>query len=325
MLFRGETPMKNEQSVLFGIDDSDFARHALLEAGRLLKDSKDLHMTLFHGALEPDVSLLPDAISQDPDVAETYLEKWNLKAQEVAAQAKNVLMESGFAPERTSTFFDNKCNAPADAMLTLAGQKGIETVAVARWGKSTVSRKVIGSVTYRLSQLANDRVLWVIEPRITSRNVLIGLVGAEISQRVVDYSVRYFSHLRESTFTLFHVIPPIPPQYWVSDSATRREAEEKHEKMVSWLKEYTDRVREIADDAREKLVQAGVPEENIVFKCGPQKEGIARDMALELQEGKHGILVIGRKGYKNIEEFGLGSKANKLLLAGRAFLICLVN
>jgi hypothetical protein len=46
---------------------------------------------------------------------------------------------------------------------------------------------------------------------------------------------------------------------------------------------------------------------------------------VELEEGNHGILVIGRKGYRDIKEFGLGSKASKLLVNGRAFIVCLVN
>jgi len=36
-------------------------------------------------------------------------------------------------------------------------------------------------------------------------------------------------------------------------------------------------------------------------------------------------LVAGRKGSKDKKEFGLGSKAYKLLCANRAFVVCLVN
>ena len=81
----------------------------------------------------------------------------------------------------------------------------------------------------------------------------------------------------------------------------------------------------MANDAKKKLIEAGVPEQNVVFKLEPQKKGIARDIVVELEEGNHGILVLGRKGYKDIKEFGLGSKANKLLINGRAFIVCLVN
>ena len=103
------------------------------------------------------------------------------------------------------------------------------------------------------------------------------------------------------------------------------EEDEKHEKIARWLKEYTDKVKATADDAKQKLVAAGVPERNVVFRFQPQQKGIARDILLELEQGNHGILVIGRRGYKDIREFGLGSKANKVLLSGRAFVICLVN
>jgi len=317
--------MSKEKSVLVGIDDSDFARQALLGIGGLLKNSKNLKMTLFHCASEPDFSLFSESIGQDPDAVEKHRERWGLKAQKVLEQAREALAESGFDPNKTSTIFDKKCSDPSDAMLKTAGHEGIETLAVARWGKATVSRQVIGSVTYRLSQLADNLALWVIDPRICSHNVLVGLVGAPVSRRVVDHTVRYFSHLKESKFTFMHVAPPMPPQYWESEDITAIEGHEKQEKIVQWLKEYTDRVKEVADDAKIKLVEAGVPEQNVFFKLEPQKKGIARDILVELEEGNHGILVIGRKGYKDIKEFGLGSKANKLLVNGRAFIVCLVN
>jgi len=317
--------MSKEKSVLFGIDDSDFARQALLGIGGLLKNSKNLKMTLFHGASEPDFSLFSESISQDPDALEKRQKRWGLNAQKVLEQAKEALAESGFDPVKTSTIFDKKCSDPSDAMLKVAGHEGIETLAVARWGKATVSRQVIGSITYRLSQLADNLALWVIDPRICSHNVLVGLVGAPVSRRVVDHTVRYFSHLKESKFTFMHVAPPMPPQYWESEDITAIEGHEKQEKIVQWLKEYTDRVKEVANDAKKKLVEAGVPEQNVFFKLEPQKKGIARDILVELEEGNHGVLVIGRKGYKDIKGFGLGSKANKLLVYGRAFIVCLVN
>ncbi|AOY58457.1 MULTISPECIES: universal stress protein [Desulfococcus] len=317
--------MNKGQSVLFGIDDSDFARQALSEIGGLLKKNENLKITVFHGVAEPDFSAFLESIGEEPRALEKYRERWDLKARTVLEQAEEVLAESGFDPGKTSTVLDKKCGDPADAMLKAADNEGIETIAVSRWGKSTISRKLIGSVTYRLVQSADDLALWVIDPRICSNNVLIGLVGAPISQRVVDYTVRYFSHLKESKFTFFHVIPPIPPQYWSSEDIKDMEEDEKHEKIARWLKEYTDKVKATADDAKQKLVAAGVPERNVVFRFQPQQKGIARDILLELEQGNHGILVIGRRGYKDIREFGLGSKANKVLLSGRAFVICLVN
>ena len=318
--------MRIEKNVLFGIDDSDFAWLALVGIGGLLRNSRDIKMTLFHGATGPNLPLLLKVLNLSPEATEKHQKLWSLEAQKVLERAKEGLTESGFDSDMVSSIFEKKCNDPAGAMLKLADSEGIETLAVARWGKETVSRQVMGSVTYRLAQMADNLALWVIEPRICYHNVLVGLVEAPISHRVVDHAARYFSHLRESRFTLFHVIPPEPPQCWNSAGIIDKEGPEEHQKKIAgWLKEYTERVREIANEAKERLIIAGVPEQNVVFKFQRQEKGIARDILAELELGNNGILVIGRKGSKDIREFGLGSKANKLLHTARAFVVCLVS
>ena len=88
---------------------------------------------------------------------------------------------------------------------------------------------------------------------------------------------------------------------------------------------YVEEVEEIANDGREKLITAGVPEENITIRCQAQERGIARDILAELEGNNYGVLVLGRKGFRGISEFGLGSKANKLLHSAHALALCLVN
>jgi hypothetical protein len=64
----------------------------------------------------------------------------------------------------------------------------------------------------------------------------------------------------------------------------------------------------------------------IVFLLPEDKRReVAWDMLKGLQEDDYEILVIGRRGFKDIKELGLESKANKLLYSARALIICLVN
>jgi nucleotide-binding universal stress UspA family protein len=317
--------MSHEKRILFGVDESDFAKQALAAAGELMRDCEGFKMAIFYGTAEPDFALLPESVGQNPSALETFRKHWKLKAEKILEQARDTLTQSGFDPGRASFALDPNCRNPSYAMLEMAGREGIDTIAVARWGKSSLSQQVMGSVTYRLAQLAHDLAVWIIDPRIRSHDVLVGLVGAPISQRVVEYTVRYFSHLKQSKFTFMHVTPPIPPQYWDASDPSDLERPEVQEKMSLRLRNYNDKVVEIADDAKRRLVEAGIPEQNVILKLQPQKMGIARDILLEMEQGDHGILVIGRKGYKAIKEFPLGSKANKLIVSGRAFVICLVN
>ena len=90
------------------------------------------------------------------------------------------------------------------------------------------------------------------------------------------------------------------------------------------MSEYVEKVKGVMREGKERLIQEGVPEQNVVFKIQTQQRGIARDILAELEQAHYGILLVGRKGSKEISRFGLGSKANKLLHGAQAFVICLV-
>ena len=317
--------MKMEQRILFGVDDSDFALQAVAAMGRLLKNSENQGITLVHGARDVDVSLLSKALHLTHQAIEKYRRLFLLEEQKVLDRAREVLVENGLGADKVQTVLEEKCNHVAESMLKLATSQGFTTLALARWGTHTVGRQVIGSVTYRLAQMAEDVATWVIDPRIPSHDVLLTMVGAPISHRVMDYAVRSFAHLRESQFTFFHVIPPLPPQYWDPGYGMDQEGfREQAERIDHLMWEYGERVKRVMEEGKERLTRAGVHEQNVVFKVQAQQRGIARDILAELEQGHYGILLIGRKGSKEISRFGLGSKANKLLHGAQALVIGLV-
>jgi nucleotide-binding universal stress UspA family protein len=320
--------MDKEGSILFGVDEAVFARQAIAATGSLLKDNQHLKITIFHGAPVLELSMVSRVVRLSGEAIENYQKLWSLEQEKVLQRAKEVLVESGFDPQRVSTIYEEQCHNPASSMYKLATFEDFETLALARGGADKTPGDIMGSVTYRLANLTDDRVLWVVDPRFLSRDVLVTFVGADISRRVMEHTVRYFSHLRENTFTLFHVIPPVPPQvyessYWVYEANLKEKG--RLEEMALWMKDYAKEVERIANEGKEKLLRAGVPEQNVLIKLQAQQKGIARDILTELEEGKYGILILGRKGFKDIKQFGLGSKANKLLHTAQAFSICLVN
>ena len=319
--------MNKEKKVLFAVDKSQFARDAVAAAANLFKDDNSLQMTIFYGIPEPDPSHLFEE-SLSPEEVEKHLQLWSKEQQKVIRLAKEAAIDAGFDPQRLHTSYEEKCKDPVISMINLANKEAFASIALARWGARTLAQRVMGSVTYKLTNMAYYLPLWVIDPRIFSHDLLVTLVGAEISRRVVEHTVLYLSHLKESRFTLFHVIPPLAPElhtpsYW--EAVSDMTGGERQEDMARRIKEYLDKAKSIAQECKERLVSAGIPEENIVVKFQTQKEGIARDILKELEEGKHGILVLGRKGVKDISQFGLGSKANKVLHSSHAFMVCLVN
>ena len=318
--------MNTEKRILFGVDASEFALQAVTAVGGLLANSKDYGITLFYGAPDPNLPFLSKVLGLGPEEVRHLERVCSLEETDVLEQAKEALTGSGFASHRIEMICKAKCNDPAYQMLKLAAEEGYETLALGLRGPAQAARKLMGSVAYKLVHLADVQTLWIIDPRISSRDVLVTLVGASISKRVVDHVATYLSHLKDSRFTFFHVTPPMPPQYW--DEARildAKERQEREEQIDQWMKGYAERVEEIAVEGKEKLINAGVPEENVTFKIQPQDRGIARDILEELESNDYGILVIGRKGSKEIDQFGLGSKAHKMLHNGHALAICVVN
>ena len=318
--------MNMDKRLLLGVDDSDFSLQAISAVGALLKNSREHKITLFFGAPDPNLPFLSKALGLSPETIEEFEKVCTLEEQKVLDQCKEALTNSGFDSARVEMICETKCNDPAYRLLKLAENEGYETLVLGLRGSPRAARRLMGSVAYKLIHMAQEQTLWVIDPRISSRDVLVALVGAPIGERLVEHVVTYFSHLKDSRFTFFHVTPPLPPQYWddarILDKKERREREEQ---IAKWMKGYTDRVITIAEEGKKKLAKAGVPEKNVFFKIQPRERGIARDILQELESNDHGILVIGRKGSKEIDQFGLGSKAHKLLHNAHALAICVVN
>lgn len=318
--------MNVEQKMLFGIHDLESARHALMAAGSLLKERKDIGVSLFHGAPDADFTTVAKLLRLTPEVVEEYHKICSLEEAEVLKHAKDLLMESGIDAARLATICESKCHDAAAAMLKLANVEGLDPIVLARRREPLLERMLMGPVTYRVVQMAEWRTIWLIDPPVTSQDVLVALVGAPISRRVMEHAVQHFSHLSDSKFTLFHVIPPMPPMYW---DETRifdgQERKVRDSEKARWMQEYADRVKKFAEEGKKRLISEGVPEENVAFKVQPAKKGMAGEILSELEKGNYGILVIGRKGSKEVNPFRLGSIANKLLHNAQRCFICLVN
>jgi nucleotide-binding universal stress UspA family protein len=83
-------------------------------------------------------------------------------------------------------------------------------------------------------------------------------------------------------------------------------------------------VTQALDRAREVLLSAGYPPENVTVKVENKRHGVARDILLEAENG-YNLIAMGRRGLSSIKEFFIGSTSNKVFHAAKDISVLIVN
>ncbi|RLC06182.1 MAG: hypothetical protein DRH90_04035 [Deltaproteobacteria bacterium] len=147
-----------------------------------------------------------------------------------------------------------------------------------------------------------------------SKNILIAVDESENAQRAVVVVSETFA--RDSRITLFSVAidtgalckmnsPELIP-YFKSQQSAFCSMEDKKRELVDTA----------IQQAKETLINKGFEETNISTKHEDLKEGVARDILREAEDG-YEVVVIGRGGTSGIRDFFFGSTSQKVLNAAR--------
>jgi nucleotide-binding universal stress UspA family protein len=155
------------------------------------------------------------------------------------------------------------------------------------------------------------------------KKFLVALDYSENAARAVEFVADTFS--REHELILFSVVPKtaavceleadtLVPHFSSQQKAFCQIEDEKETALKSTL-----------ERAKETLLQAGFPEENIQVKASTQKKGIARDIVAEANRSKADMLILGRRGISGFKEFFLGSVSQKVLQLSKEKSVLLVQ
>ncbi|MFC1875947.1 universal stress protein [Thermodesulfobacteriota bacterium] len=147
-----------------------------------------------------------------------------------------------------------------------------------------------------------------------SKKILIALDDSENAQRAVDAVSETFA--RDARITLFSVAmdteamckmnsPELTPYFKSQQSAFCTMADKKKELVETAIQQ-----------AKETLMNKDFKETNISTKHEDLKEGIARDIIHEAEDG-YDVVVIGRGGTSGVKDFFFGSTSQKVLNAAR--------
>jgi nucleotide-binding universal stress UspA family protein len=310
----------------FGIDDSLATLEALERFGRLFRETP-VHLHLFYA--QPESSLFdPGAIL--PITGKTF--EWSGVLEN---QVRNVMDAAtarltAMSYESTRVHTESRIRSANIAGDILDAYDNAEYLAIAlgRRRSSGVKRFIMGSTCMMVYQYADKQPVWVIGSfPMDSPRVLIALDESDNAGRIAAHLAETLALVPEARFTLFHVMPAKPPQFW-DDGHILNDAERVERRAIvdGWRKEYLNgRMAQVFADAEKLLTGAGIEPQRIATKIQPMIRGIARDILAETREQGFNILVLGRRGTSAIREFNLGSRASKILSSAPDCTLILVS
>jgi nucleotide-binding universal stress UspA family protein len=160
-----------------------------------------------------------------------------------------------------------------------------------------------------------------------AKKILVAIDGSEHSMKAVKYVSETVVGCKYINITLLSILPELPggldellgPDYI---SVIPRLKEQLGDIAALRLKQ-EERMLDDLERAKEILKNTGIPEKSIAIKVRRKKEGIARDILREAEEGNYDTVVVGRRGGSGA--FFFGSISDKVIKYARNCAVWIID
>ncbi len=141
------------------------------------------------------------------------------------------------------------------------------------------------------------------------RRLLVAVDGSDTALEAVRYVAGSLPPDRIE-IVLLHIMTKIPESFW--DLEKEPAFHYRIANIEAWETQQENLIRGFMDEARRRLLEAGVPEGAIQVCVQTRKAGIARDIIAE-SYNNYDAVVVGRHGLSQLKDLVLGSVADKLI------------
>lgn len=139
--------------------------------------------------------------------------------------------------------------------------------------------------------------------------VLTAIDGSKRSFQTVDYITRT-APFRKMEINLYHVFSSVPESFW--DLEREPSSINVTTQVRAWESQQRKEIEKHLADCREMLLAADFSPKHITITIHKRKQGIARDIIAESQNG-YDAVVMRRRGMSRIPGLIIGSVAYKLM------------
>jgi nucleotide-binding universal stress UspA family protein len=235
------------------------------------------------------------------------VEKKNVDmAEQILAEAKNILLDKGFSEEKVKTRYQKRAISVAQDICNWASVKNVDTILLTKRGRTETKSFFMGEVSNRLVEYRRNNPVWILEGSTNSKKVLVCVDNSENALRAVDHAGFMLSRT-DCQISIFHTMRHLRrfvPMQLLEES-------EDIEKL--WRNKAGKEIAPYIKKAREIFLKAGLSEEQITTKIVEGSRSAANDILKEAKDKDYGTIVLGRRGLSAVKEFFMGSVATSVL------------
>ena len=293
-----------EKKILIGVDDSIHSHQSLRYAINMLKGSKEVTFTLFHGQSMISQYLLDEArtVPKANATLKKIIIKNSAEAQMLLEKQKERMITMGVPSERIEMVAQPRMRGLAKDILKYA-RKGIyDAIVVGRRGLSRIQKTFMGSTSAELLESAEAIPVWMVDGNVTSQRILVAVDGSESSYRALDHVGFMLSEDSEIKYGLFHVFPDakdIDALSFAKDDPDIQDIVTKGSERL---------VGKFFIDAAQKLQEAGIAADRFEIITTKRKAKVGKMILEEAKKGNYGTVVVGRRGADQSHFFGSVSR-----------------
>jgi nucleotide-binding universal stress UspA family protein len=301
--------------ILVTTDGSDNALKSALYLSDLYGATEDLEVTLF--TVYPTIPPLYGEENLNPSIRKQFA-AWLKKREEDASrfleQGAKVLQKGGLRKSQILAKQAQQVVGVARDIIREMDAQKYDTSVIGKKGMGWFDDYFLGSITSKLLEIAENHPLWVVEGKgFASRRILIAMDETEQTLNLARYAGRMLRGLAGLEILFYHFCTPF----------THIGAEEERKKLRGLEKKIVDRKKEemthCFEDAQKILVDLGFEKRSILYRFDPDYSAVSQRVSpavlRELQQGKFGTLILGRKGSTHAREFRVGSVALRIIAA----------
>jgi len=296
------------KSICVPIDGSDNAKRSLDYLNFMFGPGHSLKVTLLYilPTLPPflveeqkkDSAVarkLKEVEAKNVDVAEKYL-----------SEAKAVLVKKGFSSNAVKTIHYQKEMGVAKDICTFSNKSEVDAVMVSTKGRSRIQSFFMGEVSANLLEHCPQSPIWLLEPMVKKKTVLICVDNSENALRAVDHAGFMLSGT-DAHVILFHTkrhLRRFLPKEVIEDAPELEEL---------WKHAAGEQIAPVIKKAKEALLEAGLKEDQISTKIVDGSRSAAIDILKAVKRYDCGTIVMGRRGLSGVKELIMGSVTRKVL------------